>query len=414
MFVLFSFLKGINYFWANSWIRMEIIEVQSKADKRDFLAISPKIGRGFDNYVQPLDKDIEDVFNPAKNKCFGFGKATRWILKDQGEVIGRIAAFINEQYKNYGTDYPTGGIGFFECIDDQKAAGLLFDQARQWLQQRGMEAMDGPINFGDRERWWGLMISGFDQEPIYGMSFNPPYYQKLFEGYGFKNFYNQYYFAMLITDELPEKYIERHARFKAKKDYSVRHIDLNNIEKHAEDFATVYNAAWSQHHEAKTITKEDMMRNFNEMKPIIDEDLIWFAYYKEEPIAMWINIPDLNEYFKHFNGKFGLLQKLRLLWMKRQGRCERFTGIAFGVVPKYQALGIDAFMITEGSSFIQKKRSYEKYEMGWTGDWNPRMLNIYKALGGRLSRELVTYRYIFGGQHVFERHPIIDYTTEAK
>src|SRR5690606_17291422 len=118
----------------------------------------------------------------------------------------------------------------------------------------------------------------------------------------------QYYFAMLITDELPQKYIERHARFSRKKDYSARHIDLDNIEKHAVEFAKVYNQAWSQHNEDKTITAEDMIRNFNEMKPIIDEDLIWFAYYKQEPIAMWINIPDLNEYFKHFNGKFGLLQ----------------------------------------------------------------------------------------------------------
>lgn len=391
---------------------MEIFEVHTKLDKRDFLAISPQIGRGFAHYVQPLDKDIEDVFSPAKNKCYGFGKATRWVLRDKGKVIGRIAAFINDQYQNFGTDYPTGGIGFFECIDSQQAADMLFDQAAGWLKTRGMEAMDGPINFGDRERWWGLMVEGFDQEPIYGMAFNPPYYQKLFETYGFRNFYNQYYFAMLITDELPEKYIERHARFKNKKDYSARHIDLNNIEKHAADFATVYNAAWSQHNEGKTITKEDMIRNFKEMKPIIDAEIIWFAYYKEEPIAMWINIPDLNEYFKHFKGKFGLLQKLRFLWMKKKGVCERFTGIAFGVVPKYQALGIDAFMITEGSIHIQKKRSYEKYEMGWTGDWNPRMLNIYKALGGELSRKLVTYRYIFDSRHPFERHPVIEYSAQ--
>ena len=390
---------------------MEIIEVQTKADKHDFLAISTKIGRKYPGYVQPLDKDIEDVFNPSKNKCFAFGKATRWILKEEGAVIGRIAAFINDQYKNYGTDYPTGGIGFFECFDSQQAANLLFDQARDWLKARGMEAMDGPINFGDREKWWGLMVDGFEDAPIYGMSYNPPYYQKLFEGYGFRNFYNQYYFSMLITDELPEKYIERHARFKRKKDYSARHISLDNIEKHAEDFATVYNAAWSQHNEGKTITKEDMIHNFNEMKPIIDEEIIWFAYYKDEPIAMWINIPDLNEYFKHFNGKLGLLQKLRLLWMKKKGACDRFTGIAFGVVPKYQALGIDAFMITEGTLHIKKKCKYEKYEMGWTGDWNPRMLNIYKALGGNLSRQLITYRFIFDNKHTFERHPIIDYTT---
>lgn len=390
---------------------MEIIEVNTTADKKDFLALSPRIGKTLPHYVQPLNRDIEDVFTPAKNKEFRHGKATRWILKRKGKVIGRIAAFINDHYLNFGTDYPTGGIGFFECIDDQDAANMLFDQAGGWLKSRGMEAMDGPINFGDRDRWWGLLVNGFDEEPIYGMAFNPPYYERLFENYGFKNFYNQLYFAMNITDQLPAKYVERHARFKNKKEYSARHIDLNNIEKHAADFATVYNAAWSQHNEGKTITKEDMMETFMAMKPIIDESIIWFAYYKDEPIAMWINIPDLNQYFKYFKGKFGLWQKLQLLRMKYKGSCKRFTGIAFGVVPKYQALGIDAFMIGEGSKFIQAARAYERYEMGWTGDWNPRMLNIYKGLGGNQSRQLVTYRFIFEDKHPFERHPIMDYTT---
>lgn len=390
---------------------MEIIEVNTSADKKDFLNLSPRIGRTFSNYVQPLNKDIDGVFTPAKNKTYKFGKATRWILRDQGEVIGRIAAFINSQYLNLGTDYPTGGIGFFECINDQNAANMLLDQAGGWLKSRGMDAMDGPINFGDRDRWWGLLVDGFDEEPIYGMSFNPPYYQKLFEAYGFRNFYDQYYFAMNITDQLPEKYIERHERFKNKKDYSARCADLRDVEKYASDFAQVYNAAWSQHGEGKTITKEDMLHTFTEMKPIIDESIIWFAYYKEEPIAMWINIPDLNQYFKHFKGKFGLWQKLQMLRMKRKGTCKRFTGIAFGVVPKYQALGIDAFMIREGAKYIQLKRSYERYEMGWTGDWNPRMLNIYKGLGGKQSRHLITYRYIFDDRHVFERHPIMDYST---
>lgn len=390
---------------------MEIIEVNTSADKKDFLTVSSRIGKKFPHYIQPLDKEIEDVFQPAKNKEFKHGKATRWILKDRGEVIGRIAAFINDHYLNFGTDYPTGGIGFFDCIDSQEAANALFDQAAGWLKSRGMEAMDGPINFGDRDRWWGLMIQGFEEEPIYGMAFNPPYYQKLFENYGFRNFYNQYYFAMNITDQLPDKYIERHERFKNKKDYTARHIDLNNIEKHAAEFATVYNAAWSQHHEGKTITKEDMLNTFMEMKPIIDESIIWFAYYQDEPIGMWINIPDLNQYFKKFNGKFGIIEKIKLLNMKRKGVCKRFTGIAFGVVPKYQGLGIDAFMIREGSEYIQSARNYERYEMGWTGDWNPRMLNIYKALGGKQSRHLTTYRYIFEDRHPFERHPIMDYST---
>ncbi|MDP3666210.1 MAG: hypothetical protein Q8R50_05980, partial [Sediminibacterium sp.] len=144
-------------------------------------------------------------------------------------------------------------------------------------------------------------------------------------------------------------------------------------------------------------------------KPIMDERTVWFAYYKEEPIAMFVNIPDLNQYFKHFNGKFGWIQKIHLVWMKKTGYNKRLTGLAFGVVPKYQSLGIDSFIIYESALFIQNKGWYNQYEMGWAGDWNPKMINIYKSLGGKQSRHMITFRYLFDRDQAFERHPEMEY-----
>ncbi len=134
-------------------------------------------------------------------------------------------------------------LSFFDCIDDDKAAKVLFDAAKEWLQSKGMEAMDGPVNFGDRDKWWGLMVEGFNKAPIYGMPYNPPYYEKLFESYGFKNYYNQYYYAMGVKDPISSRFPERHAKFKNKPGYAARHISIKNLEKHAQEFATVYNAA---------------------------------------------------------------------------------------------------------------------------------------------------------------------------
>jgi len=390
---------------------MQLTEVTNEALAKDFININVLVNKSSPCYIRPMDSEVNDVFNPAKNKNYKYGETKRWVLKDEkGQLIGRIAAFTHSKYINKGTEFPTGGIGFFDCINDQSAADILFNAAKLWLQSKGMEAMDGPINFGDRDKWWGLMVEGFDKEPIYGMPYNPPYYEQLFEGYGFKNYYNQYYYAMIADDPLPDRFQERHAKFKAKPGYEARHISIKNLEKHAEEFATVYNAAWAQHGEAKEITKEQVLKLFKKMKPIMDERVIWFAYYKEEPIAMFINIPDINQYFKYFNGKLGLIEKLRLLWMKKRGVCKKLTGLAFGVVPKYQALGIDSFMIKECALLVQNKGWYETYEMGWAGDWNPKMLNIYKSLGGSQSRRMVTYRYIFDtNKHPMERHPEMTY-----
>jgi hypothetical protein len=390
---------------------MQLIEVNNAATEKDFINIGFVMNRENPCYIRPLDNEVKDVFNPAKNKNFKNGDAKRWIIKDEkNKLAGRIAAFIYPKYKNKGTEFLTGCVGFFDCVDDQKIADKLFDTAKEWLQSNGAEAMDGPVNFGDRDKWWGLLVEGFDSEPIYGMPFNPSYYEKLFDGYGFKNYYNQYWYKMNVDDPLPPRFKERYEKFKSKAGYEARHIDMKNLEKHAEEFAIVYNAAWAQHGEAKEITKEQVLKLFNATKAIMDPRAIWFAYFKGEPIAMFINIPDVNQYFKHFNGKLGTIEKLRLLWMKKRGACKKLTGLAFGVVPKYQALGIDSFMIYECGLLIQNKGWYDTYEMGWAGDWNPKMVNIYKSLGGSQSRRMVTYRYIFDeNKNLFERHPVMEY-----
>ncbi|TAH08647.1 MAG: hypothetical protein EAZ13_02930 [Sphingobacteriia bacterium] len=389
---------------------MQIIEVKDAQTANEFLKVNPLMNRGNAYYIKPLNNEVNEVFDVAKNKYFNYGEVNRWIAKtDGGELVGSIAAFTNNKYINKGTDFNTGGIGFFDCINDQSTADLLFNTAKQWLQEKGMEAMDGPINFGDRDKWWGLMVEGFDREPVYGMSFNPPYYEQLFENYGFKNYYNQYYYFMNVDDPLPERFPERYAKFSNKPGYSAKHVKLSELEKYAGDFATVYNAAWAQHGEAKEISKEQVVKLFKKMKPIMDERTVWFAYYKEDPIAMFINIPDLNQYFKYFDGNFGWWQKLQLLWMKFRGTNKRLTGLAFGVVPKYQALGVDSYLINACYLKLVGKGWYEQYEMGWAGDWNPKMVNIYKSLGGKQSRRLVTFRYIFNSAINFERHPPMEY-----
>ncbi|NCI45459.1 hypothetical protein [Sediminibacterium soli] len=389
---------------------MKITEVTSAADAKDFVKVNALMNRGNPHYIRPLDHEVNAVFDPAKNKLFQYGEAKRWLAKDdKGNLTGRIAAFTNSKYINKGTGFSTGGIGFFDSINDQAAANALFDTAKEWLAAKGMEAMDGPINFGDRDKWWGLMVEGFDDEPMYGMSFNPAYYEQLFSDYGFQNYYNQYYYSMKVDDPLPERYPERHAKFASKPDYVAKHIKLSDLVTYAGDFATVYNAAWAQHGEGKEITKEQVIKLFRTMKPIMDERAVWFAYYKQDPIAMFINIPDVNQYFKHFNGQFGWWQKLKLVWMKWTGYNKRLTGLAFGVVPKFQALGVDSFMIYQSALLIQFKGWYDQYEMGWAGDWNPKMINIYKNLNAKQSRRMVTFRYLFDRSRPFERHPVMEY-----
>lgn len=386
---------------------MHLTEVTDKRAARTFLDINREINKSNPNYIQPLDKDVEQVFDLSKNKMFRHGEAVRWVLQDaQGKYIGRIAAFVNKKYKNKGDDGPVGGIGFFDCINDQAAADILFDVAKHWLLQRGMEAMDGPINFGERDRWWGLLVEGFEP-PLYCLNYNPPYYQSLFETYGFRGFYNQICFALDVTARLQEKFYARHAECAKDPAFSAKHIRKNQLEKFANDFTTVYNKAWAGHGGLKQMDKRNVLKMFLSMKPVMDEKVCWFVYYKNEPIAIWLNLPDLNQWFKYLKGKFSLVDKLKFLWYKRTKHCDKFVGLIFGVVPEWQGKGVDSYMIVEGARLIQQKPLYEKYEMLWIGEFNPKMINVAENLGTYRSRRLVTYRYVFDRTKAFKPHPVV-------
>lgn len=385
---------------------MKLIEVNTPELTKCFLEIPLMIYRHDTEWIRPLDKDIEQVFEPKLNKTFRHGELNRWILVDGSDkTIGRIAAFVNRKTADKN-DQPTGGIGFFECVDDSNAASMLFDQGIKWLKSKGMEAVDGPINFGERDRWWGLLVEGF-YEPVYCMNYNPPYYQKLFESYGFQTYYEQHCFSLKPDDELDPKFKEAHDRLMADGSYSVEHIRKVNLDKYAADFTIIYNKAWAKHGGGKTLTNEQTLSMFKKMKPVLEEELIWFVYHKKEPIGAWLNLPELNQYFKHMNGKFGLLQKLRFLWMKLTGSCHKFYGIVFGVIPEFQGKGVDGLMIWAGAEKIKSLKKYDFMELQWIGDFNPKMISIARSLGAKKCRTLITYRKLFDSNKVYKRHPLL-------
>ena len=397
---------------------MQLVEVKDRQTGRDFLAVNKIINCNDPNYIQPLDKDILEVFDEKKNKAFRHGEATRWILKnDDGKLIGRIAAFVNKKYRNKGDDGPVGGIGFFDCINDQSAADMLFDVAKHWLLQKDMQAMDGPINFGERDRWWGLLVKGFEP-PIYCLNFNPPYYQGLFENYGFKNYFNQLCFALDVGKRLQEKFYLRHAECTKDPNFSSAHIKKDQLDKFAKDFTIVYNKAWAGHGGMKQLEEKVVRKMFKAMKPVIDERISWFVYYKNEPIALWLNLPDLNQWFKYLNGKFGLWEKLKFLWVKKMMKCNKIVGLVYGVVPEWQGKGVDSYMIVEGAKIVQGLKIedgvykpgpplYTDYEMQWIGEFNPKMINLAEGLGTYRSRILTTYRYNFDRAKEFKPHPVL-------
>lgn len=386
---------------------MKIIEVKDKKTIEEFRKLPYKIYADDPNWIPHIRQDVEAVFDRSKNKFFRHGDACRWILQnDNGETIGRVAAFINEkQARTY--KQPTGGMGFFDCVDDEKAAFKLLDTCKDWLEARDMKAMDGPINFGEKDKFWGLITENFDMPPYYGQNYNPEYYVKFFEDYGFRIYYNQLIFFRKVAQPLQQKYQERAERAFKNPKYKCVHIDKNNLEKYAEDFRTVYNRAWTTHDNFKGMAKVQAMSIMKTLKPILDEELVWFVYYEGKPVGFYISLPEINEIFRLVGDNLNWWGKLKFAYYKWKGVCDNSFGVAFGFDPDHQAKGLEGLIFKHMEMTIQKKNKYDGIIITWIGDFNPKMIAIIESLGGTKIRQMATFRKLFDPNATFERSPVI-------
>lgn len=386
---------------------MEIIQVVDKKTIEAFHQVPLSIYRNDSNWIAPLRKMVEDIFNPQKNAGFIDGDARRWLVKDNGKFIGRIAAFYDHS-KSEGADVKAGFIGFFECENNEQAAFLLFDTARDWLKSEGFTAMDGPANFGENFFNWGLLVDGF-QPQGFGMPYNLPYYKQIFDKYGFKIYYQQFSYHLDITSpDLPERFWKIAEWVAKKKDFHYKTFSFKEQDRCIQDFISIYEQAWGKHSNYKPISPVDLEVLIRDAKIVLEEEFIWYVYYKDEPIAFFMMIPDLNQILKYLkNGKLNLINIVKLLYLKRKKTMTRCRVLVMGVVPRFQGAGIESGIFWQLREVMRRKIWYNEMELSWVGDFNPKMISLFKSVGGQYAKTHETLRYLFDRNKPFERLPII-------
>ncbi|EDM36578.1 hypothetical protein PBAL39_24960 [Pedobacter sp. BAL39] len=372
---------------------MQILRVSDHQQKRQFLDVANLIYKEDPNWIRPLDQDIEKIFDPKQNDFFKHGHCQRWILKtDTGEVIGRVAAFINDK-KAHQYEVPTGGMGFFECINDPAAAIVLFQTAEQWLNEQGMKAMDGPINFGENDSFWGLLVEGFTP-PSYGMNYHPEYYYSFFKDYGFETSYQQITNHLAVRKPFPERFTKIANWVANKPGYTFEHFSKKNSDKFVADLMEIYNDAWKDFEKFVPIKKETLEESFKQMEAIMDEKLIWFAYINGEPASFVVIIPDANQLIKTFNGKLGWIEKLKFVY-KRWVGVNRMRAIVMGTKQAYQKHGLESALFIKLKEYVLPLNQYDELELSWVGDFNDKMLSIHEATGAVFGKRHLTLRKIF-------------------
>lgn len=367
-----------------------IIEVKDRKGWKLFHLVPHRVYQDDPKWICPLESDIESVFNPEKNKTLESGEAALFVLLDEnGKPAGRITAFIDHQ-RNKAQPFPVGGIGFFDCIDNKDYAFALFETAETWLKSKGAKAVDGPINFGERDKFWGLLVGGF-YPPLFQENYNPPYYERFFDEWGFIPFEQVLTFRG-DTNNIPSGRLDKMKEMLCRRyDISVDHLHLDRLDQYAKDFCEVYNAAFSQFDHFKPIVPEQVKKIVEDAKSILDPGVMILAYYEGKPAGFSICFPDINSLLRPAKGKLNWRTIPGLLWRKWRSKELAAKAMAFGVHPDYRTKGIAGVLLAD-TAREENRRKYPVMYFTTIRAHNTEAVSVYLKMGVEIDRLHLAYR----------------------
>lgn len=277
-----------------------------------------------------------------------------------------------------------------ECINDKETAYLLFQTGIDWLKNLGIVKIQAPINCGERDKYWGLLVQGFTPSN-YQENYNPIYYAQLFESFGFKPDFNQATYRIDKYNFDVERIAKLYERVKQNTHLSFEHFNNNNLSSFARDFACIYNQAWHDSDDFSELTAQRVIKLFETMKPVIQNNLIWLAYDKEEPIGCFINVLEINYAIKYLGGKKSIIGGIKYALKRIVSPPVTSRGIVFGIVPAYHNKGIDVGLIYHFYLAVQKDPNIQYCILSWIGDFNTKMNSLMEALGAKIYKTHTTY-----------------------
>ena len=326
-------------------VTLEVVPVTSRSDLKAFIGLPWRIYKNDPNWVPPLIAEMEKVLDRTKHPFHQHAESAYFIARKNGEVAGRITASINHLANEFHEE-KVGNFGFFECIHDHRVARALLDTAYEWVRERGMTSIVGPMNFSTNDEFSspGILVEGFDTPPVVLMSHNPPYYADLIElcGYTKSKDLLSYWCDMTEVSERLVKGIERLGRGQ---NVTLRTLDIKDLDAEVARIKEIYNSAWERNWGFVPMTDAEFDYMAKSIKPIINPRLCVIAEIDGEPVGFALQLPDYNVAFKHMNGRMLPFGWAKFLWHKRRIRHTRV--ITMGVKPAHRKKGIDSMLIVQ-------------------------------------------------------------------
>jgi hypothetical protein len=367
---------------------MEIVLVKDKNDLKAFIELPYQLYKKDKNWVAPLRSEQWAQFDQLHNPMFEHCTFALFLLKDGKKVVGRIAAFIDRLALEYWKE-PIGLFGSFECINDQKAANMLLDTAKDWVKKFGMFSMRGPWSFSSQD--WGIIVEGFEPPPMILAPYNPPYYNDLFTAYGLEKRKDLLVFYIDAREgyQVPERIITMTDKIQAKHGVRVRPVNMKKLEEEVMTIINLANQSIADNWGYYPVTDKEGHAMAKDLKPIINPKAVVIAETNDgKPIGFGMALPDINKLLKGHDGRLFPLGWLKMLFGLRG--LKQYRMWALGIVPEYQGLAVDALIYRAIAEALFTPNL--RLEINYVLDDNLRMLNAVEKLGGKPLRRYRVYQ----------------------
>jgi GNAT superfamily N-acetyltransferase len=348
---------------------------------KDFILLPYRLYKDNPYWVAPLLSE-EKLFLSRKHNPFLQRNPVVYYVCYRGETpVGRVAGIINQEHNRLHNDH-TAFFGFFESIEDDDVARLLFEAVGQWVNGKGAEVLRGPTNFTLNDVS-GLLLEGFTEPPFIMMPYNPSYYERLYRDNGFDIVMR--FFAYDVTDDtirFPDLFDRLEERL-AENDIQIRNFDFNRFERDFKIVVEVFNQAWQENWGFTPISSAEALEDFRKVRSFAKPDLIFIAEHKGEPAGFVLALPDVNQALKPLKGRLLPFNWLRLL--RGIKKINQIRVVLMGVSKKYRSKGID-LMFYKKVVDNALRHQYRRAELSWILENNQMMNRVLNHINAKKNK----------------------------
>jgi hypothetical protein len=380
----------------SGWTAAMTIEIRElngdRRDKRtlkDFLEVAKDIYAADPCWVRPLDMEVEERLDHAKNPFFEHAEGTAFVAYRDGKPVGRITAQIDQEHLKRHKD-DAGFFGFFDTLEDPEVASALLARAADWVRQRGMKRLRGPFSLSINEET-GCLVDGFDRPPMVMMPHHLPYQGKLIEAAGFAKIKDLYAWRYDVG-EVPARAQKAHDEIAALPEITTRSVDTSRMLDDVRLIMDIFNDAWSDNWGFVPLTEKELIKSAKDMKLILMPEITRLTFIDGEPAAVALGLPNLNEIIKDLDGQLFPFGIAKLLWRLRVRGPKSGRLVILGIRKKWRHVrkyaGLSAYL------YVQMNRSahllgMKDSELSWTLEDNAPINVGIKLMGGKIYK---TYR----------------------